>query len=418
TTACKKDRWLGMTGTLDKDFRRVSDLILWQMRTTSRKLLIEYARERLSLQLEAAGIDGDAAEKAKHIFDPDILTLGFARRFAPYKRPNLLLHDRARLTRLLINSQYPIQLLIAGKAHPGDQEGQEMIREWIQFIRQSEIRPHVIFLSDYDMLMTEHLVQGVDVWLNTPRRPWEACGTSGMKVLVNGGLNLSELDGWWAEAFTPEVGWALGDGNEHENDPEWDAVEAETLYNILEHQVIPEFYNRDRQGMPVDWIAKIRESMAHLTPLFSASRTVREYTEQHYLPAAIAYEARSANHGTLAKQISDWQHLLKVKWSRIQFGELTFSTVGDQHLFEVSVNLNGLDPDAVKMELFANGITNRIPERVVMSLSESQKDSPGINLYTATLPASRPATDYTARVIPFFTRVVVPLEANQILWQR
>ena len=149
---------------------------------------------------------------AKHLFDPNALTLGFARRFATYKRPNLLLHDPERLLRLLTNPQRPVQLILAGKAHPADQAGQALIQEWTHFIRRPEARPHVIFLSDYDMLLTEHLVQGVDVWINTPRRPWEACGTSGMKVLVNGGINLSELDGWWAEAYTPEVGWALGDG--------------------------------------------------------------------------------------------------------------------------------------------------------------------------------------------------------------
>ena len=160
---------------------------------------------------------------AKHLFDPNTLTLGFARRFATYKRPNLLLHDPERLLRLLSNPQRPVQLIMAGKAHPADQAGQALIREWTHFIRRPEVRPHAIFLSDYDMLLTEHLVQGVDVWLNTPRRPWEACGTSGMKVLVNGGLNLSELDGWWAEAYAPEVGWALGDGREHGDDPAWDA---------------------------------------------------------------------------------------------------------------------------------------------------------------------------------------------------
>ena len=200
---------------------------LWQFRTAASKSLVEYARERLSRQLAASGASPEAVDGAKHLFDPNALTLGFARRFATYKRPNLLLHDPERLLRLLTNPQRPVQLILAGKAHPADQAGQALIQEWIRFIRRPEVRPHVIFLSDYDMLLTEHLVQGVDVWINTPRRPWEACGTSGMKVLVNGGINLSELDGWWAEAYTPEVGWALGDGQEHGDDPAWDAVEAD-----------------------------------------------------------------------------------------------------------------------------------------------------------------------------------------------
>ena len=238
-----------------------------------------------------------------------------------------------------------MQLIIAGKAHPADQAGQALIQEWMHFIRRPEARPHVIFLSDYDMLLTEHLVQGVDVWINTPRRPWEACGTSGMKVLVNGGINLSELDGWWAEAYTPEVGWALGDGQEHGDDPAWDAVEAEALYDLLEREVIPEFYTRDEEGIPTAWVARMRESMARLTPRFSANRTVREYTEQHYLPAAAAYRARAADKGAVGRQVVDWQHALEQKWATLRFGEVKVETDGEQHVFEVQVYLNDLDPE-------------------------------------------------------------------------
>jgi starch phosphorylase len=273
---------------LEQDIRRTSDESLWQLRRATCKSLVEYARERLARHYAAAGAADKTVEEAKHLFDPNALTLGFARRFATYKRPNLLLHDPDRLLRLLSNPQRPVQLIIAGKAHPADLAGQALIQQWIQFIRRPEVRPHAIFLSDYDMHLTERLVQGVDVWLNTPRRPWEACGTSGMKVLVNGGINLSELDGWWAEAYTPEVGWALGDGQEHGSDPAWDAAEAKTLYERLEHEVIPEFYSRNEKGIPTAWVARMRESMARLTPRFSANRAVCEYTEQHYLPAAIS----------------------------------------------------------------------------------------------------------------------------------
>ena len=249
-----------------------------------------------------------------------------------------------------------MQLIIAGKAHPADQAGQALIQEWIQFIRQPETRPHVIFLSDYDMHLTEQLVQGVDVWINTPRRPWEACGTSGMKVLVNGGINLSELDGWWAEAYTPEVGWALGDGQEHGDDPAWDAAEANALYDLLEREVIPEFYTRDASGIPTAWVKRMRESMARLTPRFSAHRAVREYTEQRYLPAATAYQERAANKGAVGRQMVDWQHSLEQKWATLHFGEVKVETRGEQHVFEVQVCLNGLDPQAVRVELYADGI--------------------------------------------------------------
>ena len=212
TETCGKDRWLRATDTMEQDFRCVSDARLWQFRTTESQSFIDYVRKRLSRQLGVSGVPPEMLEEAKYLFDCNTLTLGFARRFASYKRPNLLLHDPQRLLRLLTNPQRPLQLIMAGKAHPADRVGQALIQQWIHFIQREEVSPHVIFLSDYDMSLTERLVQGVDVWLNTPRRPWEACGTSGMKVLVNGGLNLSVLDGWWAEAYAPEVGWALGDG--------------------------------------------------------------------------------------------------------------------------------------------------------------------------------------------------------------
>ena len=290
------------------------------------------------------------------MFDPNVLTLGFARRFATYKRPNLLLHDPARLVRILTDPRRPVQLIIAGKAHPADRPGQDLIQQWTQFIRRPEVRPHATFLADYDMLLTDRLVQGVDVWINTPRRPWEASGTSGMKVLVNGGLNLSELDGWWAEAYTPEVGWALGDGREHGDDPAWDAAEAEALYDLLEREVIPEFYTRDERGIPTAWVARMRESMARLAPRYSADRTVREYTEQHYLPGAAAYRARSAGKGEFGEQTIRWRRTLESKWPALRFGEVRIETRGDQHVFEAQVYLNDLDPNMVRVELYANGI--------------------------------------------------------------
>ncbi|MFZ1072858.1 MAG: alpha-glucan family phosphorylase, partial [Verrucomicrobiia bacterium] len=305
TRACGKDRWLGNPKNLEQDIRHVSDDTLWQFRLATSKSLVEYARERLARHYAAAGASPETVEESKHLFDPNALTLGFARRFATYKRPNLLLYDPERLLRLLSNPQRPVQIIIAGKAHPADLAGQALIQKWIQFIRRPEVRPHAIFLSDYDMHLTGRLVQGVDVWINTPRRPWEACGTSGMKVLVNGGINLSELDGWWAEAFVPDLGWALGDGQEHGNDPSWDAAEAEALYERLEREVIPEFYNRNDKGIPTAWVARMRESMAQLTPRFSATRAVCEYTEQHYLPAAAARLSRVANHGAVGKHMVD-----------------------------------------------------------------------------------------------------------------
>lgn len=417
TEACGKDRWLGTNETLKQDIRCVSDVGLWQFRTAASKSLVEYARERFSRQLASSGALPEVVDGAKHLFDPNTLTLGFARRFATYKRPNLLLHDPERLLRLLTNLQRPVQLILAGKAHPADQAGQALIMEWTHFIRRPEARPHVIFLSDYDMHLTEHLVQGVDVWINTPRRPWEACGTSGMKVLVNGGINLSELDGWWAEAYTPEVGWALGDGQEHDNDPAWDAVEALALYDLLEREVIPEFYTRDDKGIPTAWVARMRESMARLTPRFSANRTVREYTEQHYLPSAAAYRERAAGKGAVGRDIVNWEHTLKEKWGTLRFGNVKVETNAAQHIFEAEVYLNDLDPKAVQVELYADGVNGGVPVRQKMKCIRQLAGASGGYVYSAAVSATRQVTDYTARIIPHCAGVAVPLEIDLILWQ-
>jgi starch phosphorylase len=418
TEACGKDRWLGTTDTLEKDIRRVSDARLWQFRTAASKSLIDYARQRVARHYAAAGASPEVVDGAKHLFDPNALTLGFARRFATYKRPNLLLHDPERLLRLLTNPQRPVQLILAGKAHPADAAGQALIQKWIQFIRQPEVRPHAIFLSDYDMLLTEHLVQGVDVWLNTPRRPWEACGTSGMKVLVNGGINLSELDGWWAEAYTPEVGWALGDGQEHDDDPAWDAAEAEALYERLEREVIPEFYTRDDKGIPTTWVGRMRESMAQLAPRFCANRTVCEYAEQHYLPAAAAYRDRTAGKGAIGRQIVDWRHSLEQKWAALRFGEMKVETKGEQHVFDVQVYLHDLDANAISVELYADRADGGSPVRQEMKRVRQLPGAPGGYGYSASVSANRPPADYTARMIPHRDGVAIPLESAQILWQR
>jgi starch phosphorylase len=417
TKACGKDRWLGTTETLDQNIRRVSDARLWQFRTDASQSFIEYARQRLSLQLTSSGASPEAVDEAKHLFDPNALTLGFARRFAPYKRPNLLLHDPERLLRLLTNPQRPVQLILAGKAHPADQAGQALIQEWTHFIQRPEVRPHVIFLSDYDMLLTEHLVQGVDVWINTPRRPWEACGTSGMKVLVNGGINLSELDGWWAEAYTPEVGWALGDGQEHDDDLSWDAAEAAQLYDLLERDVIPEFYTRNKQGIPTAWVRRMRESMARLTTQFSANRAVREYTDQHYLPAAAAYRKRAADKGAVGAQLVDWQHALEEKWAALRFGEVKVVSDAGKHVFEAEVYFSSLDPNSVRVELYADGVNGGEPELQEMRRGQQLTEANDY-IFSAQVSTTRPATDYTARLIPQYDGVAVPLETARILWQR
>lgn len=418
TETCGKERWFCDAKNIQRKMRSVPDSRIWQFRQEVRASLVEYVRMRLIRQLSVSGAPPENIEMAKKALDPDRLTLGFARRFTSYKRPNLLLEDPERLLKILANPERPVQLLIAGKAHPADLAGQAMIRQWMDFIKKPQARGRVVFLSDYDMQLTAKLMHGVDVWINTPRRPWEACGTSGMKILVNGGLNLSELDGWWAEAYTPSAGWAIGDRKEHE-DPKWDAIEAEALYRLLEQAVVQEFYSRGADGIPSAWVSRIRESMSLMTPQFSATRTVAEYTDKYYIPAAAAYRERAAKKGALAADMASRLERVREVWDGLRFGDVKVTSRPDEHLFEVRLHLNGLDPAMVSVELYAEGGDGTKAFCREMEAATGQKLSAGDALvYRAAAPNDRPAADYTARAKPLLPGLALPLEANQILWQR
>jgi glycogen phosphorylase len=413
---CGKDRWREAATGVGECLRKVTDSELWQLRADSRLTLVQYVRKNHTRQLAARGASEEELALAAKALDADTLTLGFARRFATYKRPNLLLYDAERLARILTNRDHPVQLVLAGKAHPQDLEGQNMIRQWIEFSRRPDVRSRLVFLADYDLLMAAQLVQGVDLWVNTPRRPWEASGTSGMKVLVNGGLNLSELDGWWAEAYSPQVGWAIGDGREHGTDPAWDASEAETLYGLLEREIVPEFYTRDDRGISRGWVARMRESMATLTALFSTNRVVRQYTEEHYLSAASAFKERSKNQCSLGADLLKWQTELRKHWSTLRFGSATVEQKDGQLDFQAQVFLNELDPDAVSVELYAEARNGGAPTRQAMLRGERLVGSESGYTYTARIPATRPAADYTPRLVGRHDGAFVPLEAPFILW--
>jgi len=409
--------WRDPDGSPALDIGRLGDLELWNFRNAGRAELVEYARSRLLRQLQISGADVHDVEIIHPLLNPNVLTIGFARRFAAYKRPNLLLQDPERLLRLLTDADRPVQLILAGKAHPADRSGQQMIAEWTQFIRRSRARQHVVFLADYDMLLTEQLVQGVDLWLNTPRRPWEACGTSGMKALVNGGLNLSELDGWWEEAYTPEVGWALGDRTSPATSFASDALEANMLYTLLEREVVPQFYDRDPQGVPTAWVARMRQSMVQLTPQYSSARTVRDYVEQHYLPCAARYDERAADGGQAGRQLAEWMAAVRRHWSAVTFEAIRFTTTGDNHRVEIRLQLGGLDPDSVQVQLYAEAAGVHAIEQHVATQARILFDHTGSYLYEAEIPAARSATDYTARVVPHRPGVSLPLELECILWQ-
>jgi starch phosphorylase len=416
TEACGKSRWLGRTEELSEAIHSLSDGALWGLRTVRSRDLTGYARARVVAQLRQRGAHADALAAVEDALDPDALTLGFARRFTDYKRPNLLLHDPERFRALLTDPRRPIQIIVAGKAHPADEAGKRQIHEWMTFVGEPSVRQRAVFLEDYDLALAQQLVQGVDVWINNPRRPWEACGTSGMKILVNGGLNLSELDGWWDEAYTPDVGWALGDGEIHAG-PEWDRIEAEQLYQVLEREVVPAFYTRDERGIPRAWVERMRKSMATLTPVFNSNRMVVEYLERLYLPAARGYQERSADRAALGRELRAWEVKLVQHWDDVRFGTLEVHQEGDAWAFGVPVFLGALDPDDVRVELYAEAIGGD-PMRVEMHRAEPLHDTSNGYFYRAGVPRTCPAALFTARAMPKHRSVHPPAELPLIRWQR
>jgi starch phosphorylase len=308
-----------------------------------------------------------------------------------------------------------VQIIIAGKAHPRDELGRAFVRQWAEFVGRHEVRTRAVFVEDYDMALAEHLVQGVDVWINTPRRPWEASGTSGMKVLVNGGLNLSELDGWWAEAYAPDVGWALGDGRQH-LEPGWDETETEQLYALLEREVVPAFYDRDADGIPRAWVARIRASLSRLTPRFSSNRMLADYLDRLYLPAAGDFRRRTTEGLPVARELRGWFRELRRHWAAIHWGNLDVATTGDRHSFRVQVYLGEMSPDAVAVELFAETRPGGAPQRIAMQRDQPLAGAAGGWRYVAEVPADRPPAEYTPRVVATHPEAIVPAEAQFIRW--
>ena len=415
TKAAGKDRWLGGLEPLTQAIENLDDEALWTFCGQERADLVMYTRKRLARQLGQRGADPQTVALAQQVLDPNILTLGFARRFASYKRPNLILHDPERLIRLLTHAQRPVQIIVAGKAHPKDEAGKRLLQAWAQFVRRSEVRTHAVFLEDYDITLAQEMLQGVDVWINTPRRPWEASGTSGMKVLVNGGLNLSELDGWWAEAYAEDIGWALGDGKEH-SEPEWDAIEAEQLYRLLEEDIAPMFYERDAAGIPRSWVTRMRASMARLTPQFSSNRMVREYIEKMYLPAAVAYQQRSAQGGEVARQLCQWDESIRHHWHEVHWGNLVVHQQDDGWVFEVQVYLGEVSPELVQAQLYADPADMEIPVCEIMLRHTTIPGSVNGYLYRCSLRTRRPYTDFTPRLVAYHPQARIPADNNLILW--
>jgi starch phosphorylase len=407
--------WLGNVGAAAKGIQRISDEQLWDYRAEARKTLVEYVRLRLPRQFRERNAPEAVIQKARRILDPNRLTLGFARRFAAYKRPNLLLDDPERFSRILLSAERPMQIVVAGKSHPDDQGGKAMVQRMVQFARRDDVRDHVVFLEDYDMVLAQHFAAGVDVWINNPRRPAEACGTSGMKMLVNGGLNCSTLDGWWDEAYAADVGWAIGSTREHSG--EHDGDDAAALYDLLEHTIAPEFYDRDHLGVPRAWMHRVRASMTQLTEQFSSDRMVQEYVEQAYLPAARAFLRRAADGARLAHELEAWSAQQDEQWPGVRFGRLFVREAEQQWQFEIEAYLAEVCPDCVQVQLYAEAAGGQPAACVTIERSGPIHGAVNGYLYRGSVPSTRPAEHYTPRIVPCHAEAFVPIEAGHITWR-
>ena len=417
TKAYGKERWRSPASEHQERISDISDEDLWAMRGECRQRLVHFARFHLARQLREGGFDLEDVQRADHVLDPNVLTLGFARRFTEYKRPNLLLRDRDRLDNLLRNDMHPVQIVVAGKAHPADDVGKEMIKEWIRLARQPRYRRHVVFLEDYDISLAQEMVQGVDVWINTPRRPWEACGTSGMKVLVNGGLNCSTLDGWWDEAYDSDVGFSIGDGTGGAAE-EVDARDLKSLYDVLENKIIPEFYSRDEAGLPRNWLGRIRQSMRRLTPVFGGTRMMCDYVERAYMPLAKSVQERLKNNCSLAKSMNQWSRTLHSRWTSLHIGSPNIGRGEDgAWRLMVPVYMGEVSPASVRVELFADQTAEYPPEVIMLHQQHAIPGSTNGYIYAGAVVSLRPVEDYTVRVVPYHANAFLPAELPLIAWQ-
>lgn len=346
---------------------KIPDSELWRTHARRRERLVAFCRRRLRRQLQRRGVSQAEIEMADEVLNPDALTIGFARRFATYKRATLLFQDIERLERMVNDPDRPVQFIFAGKAHPHDEGGKALIREIVHTSRLPQFRHKLVFLENYDMHIGRYMVQGVDIWLNNPRRPKEASGTSGMKVIYNGGLNCSILDGWWDEGYTPDVGWAIGSGEEYDAD-NWehqDYIEAQAMYNVLEQDIVPTFYTRTQDGLPRDWMHKVKASMKSLAPFFNTRRMVREYAEVFYMPTFERVTRMSEPDSETAIRFAEWRSQLEKVWHHVHVRNVSLADtnsqvkVGSQIQVQAVVNLGELTPDDVEVQLYYGPLNTR-----------------------------------------------------------
>ena len=427
------DRYLGPRWIVDiPDEHAVSriddipDAELWRTHERRRERLVAFARSRLRAQLERRGAPASEMAAAEETLDPEALTIGFARRFATYKRSTLLFRDLDRLLSIVNRQGRPVQIIFAGKAHPRDLEGKELIRQIIHHVRGPELRGAIVFIENYDMTVARYMVQGVDVWLNTPRRPMEASGTSGMKAAANGVLNMSIPDGWWDEAYSKDNGWAIGRGESYDSLDEQDQVEGEAIYQLLEKEVAPMFYDRGRDGLPREWIARMKRSMKTILPVFSTSRMVTEYAKRSYVPAAKGYRNMTAEGLRNARDLAKWKAALRENWPQIQVlsfeaGEEAEVRVAEEVEVRAEVKLGKIAPPDVSVEVCYGPLSSErsFLSQKVVPLECWQSNADATYVFGTKLRFHTSGQHGLAlRVLPKHKDLVCPLDAGLILWAK
>jgi starch phosphorylase len=404
---------------------RIPNVELWRTHQRRRERLVFFARKRLRKQLERRGAHHSELMAAEEVLNPHALTIGLARRFATYKRSNLFFRDKERLRRLIDDADRPVQFIIAGKAHPQDIPGKEIIKDIIHQIREDPFRSNIVFIEDYDINVARYLVQGVDVWLNTPRRPLEASGTSGMKAAANGVLNCSILDGWWDEGYDPEVGWSIGNGEEYEDHDYQDDVECKALFNCLENDIVPIFYNRDSSGIPRRWVEMMKHSISRLGRAFSIHRMLQEYTEMLYLRAHSSGKAMRDDSGERAKAIASWRDKIRAAWSDV--GVVSISTsveddelqVGDDLTFTVEVKLGRLTPEDVSVDVLCGILDScgNLENGKVYMAHHNEHDGNGTHSFTVDVPFWESGRHgYAIRVTPYHPDSARSYASEYVAW--
>ena len=403
----------------------VPDEELWKAHERCRERLVTYARSALRQQLIHRGAGYEEVAVADEVLDPDALTIGFARRFATYKRGALLLRDKQRLLKLLEDAKRPVQFLFAGKAHPADNGGKDLIQAIVNFARENpHVRRRLVFLENYDMAVARRFVQGVDVWLNTPRRGMEASGTSGMKAAANGVPNCSILDGWWVEGYAPDVGWAIGRGEEYADPEQQDKAESAALYDLLERQIVPQFYHRGSDGLPRDWIARMKACVRKLAPAFNTDRMVREYTERFYVPAAVRGRHLAGDNLAAAVALAHAKDGLRHKWANIRVLDVRAAGTGHYKIgqaveVEATVDLPNVRPDEVTVQLYC-GLTTAaggIDDPQVLAMEPVREAGPDRHVYVGKITCRTSGRQgYAVRVLPGNPDLATPFEPGLIVW--